>query len=88
MLREADLAGEGEWEIETGGAVHVDGMQGCVGALHLQRRALRYQKNVRNVVAMLLVEVTPLLGKLQCFASGNVFQINDGVGNAALGADD
>ena len=62
MVRETWLIGEREGQVEGGGAVHVDGVQGGVGALHLQRRVLGHEKNVRNVVAVLLVEVTPLLG--------------------------
>ena len=59
-----------------------------VGALHLQRGVLGHQKNVGNVVTLLLVEVTPLLGQFHGLSGGDVLEIDDGVGYAALGADD
>ncbi len=65
-------------------AVHVDGVQSGVGALHLLHNIFRDTKNVRNVVAMPLVQMTPLLQQIQGLSAGNV-QIDDGVGHAALG---
>ena len=47
-----------------------------------------HEKNVRDVVAMLLVEVTALLGEFQGLSGGDVLEIDDGVGHAALGSDD
>jgi len=66
----------------------VDGVQSGVGALHGQRAILRDQENVWNVVALFLVEMTALLGQIHGLAAGNVLQIDDGIGDAAFGADD
>jgi len=68
----ADFAGEGEWQVETGGAVHVDGVQSRIGALHLQIGVLGHQQNVGNVAAVALIEVALLLGELQRLAGGDV----------------
>jgi hypothetical protein len=56
-----DLVGKGKRQVECSCAVHVDGVQSGVGALHLLRNIFRDTKNVRNVVAMPLVQMTPLL---------------------------
>ena len=84
----ADLVGEGEWQIVAGGTIHVDGVQSGVGALHLEIALLGHEENVRNVAAVLLVEVTALLGQIDGFAGRDVLEINDGIGDAAFRADD
>jgi len=43
---------------------------------------------VGNVAAMVLIQVAPLLGQFDRLSGGNIFQIDDGVGDAALGSDD
>ncbi len=84
----ADLVGEREGQVVSCRAVHVDGVQSSVGALHLQIGLFRHQKNVRNVVATALVEVASLLRKFQHFAGRDVFEIYDGIGYPAVRADD
>ncbi len=49
---------------------------------------MRDQQDVRDVAAVLLVEVTALLGQIHGFAGGDVLEIDDGVGHSALRADD
>jgi len=66
----------------------VDGVQGGVGALHLQVFILRHEKNVRNVVAVLLVEVTALLGQVHSLSGGDVLEVDDGIGDAPFRTDD
>ena len=39
-------------------------------------------------MAALLIEVASLLGKVHSFAAGDVLEIDDGVGDAALRPDD
>ena len=73
MVRAADLIGEGKRQVVAGGAIHVDGVQGSVGTLHLQLGVLRDQENVRDVAAVFLVEVTALLREIEGFAGGNIF---------------
>ncbi len=80
--------GEREGQVESGGSVHVDGMQSRVGTHHRQRSVLRNQKNVRYVMATFLVEMTPLFRQIHRFAAGDVLQVNDRIGDAALGPDD
>lgn len=84
----SDLVRERKGQIETSGAVHVDGVESGVGTLHLEIGILRDKKNVRDVTAMLLVEMTPLLGKFHGFPGGDVLKVDDGIGDAALGPDD
>lgn len=84
----SDLVGERKRQIETGCAVHMDGMKSGVRALHLQIGIFRDKKNVRDVAAMLLVEMTPLLGKFHRLSGGDVLEIDNGIGDAALGPDD
>src|SRR5579859_1674315 len=80
--------GKGEGQIEGGRTVHVNGVQGGIGADHAEVALLRDQENVRYVAAVLLVEVAALLGQVHSLAARNVFEINDGVGHAALRTDD
>jgi len=44
--------------------------------------------NVGNVVAALLVKVTPLVRQVNSFSAGNILQVNDGVRDAALRSED
>ena len=54
----SDLILERKWQVEAGGSIHVDGVQGGVGALHLQVCVGGHEKNVRNIVAMPLIKMT------------------------------
>ena len=83
-----NLIGEGEGQIIGGCTIHVNGVQRGVGAFHLQLGVLRHEKNVGNVAAMVLIQVAPLLGQFDRFSGGNIFQIDDGAGDAALWTDD
>jgi hypothetical protein len=83
-----DLVRERKRQVEAGSSVHVDGVQSGVGALHGQRTVLRDEKNVRDVVALFLVQMSALLGQIHGLAAGDVFQIDDGIGHATLGAHD
>jgi hypothetical protein len=80
--------GEREGQIERSRAVHVDGVKGRVRTPHVQRAIFRDEKNMRNVAAVLLVEVTALFGQVHGFALADVLKVDDGVGHAALGSDD
>lgn len=66
----------------------MDGMQGGIGTDHAERLVLGYQQDMRDVAAVPLIEVPALLGQVQGFAAADVFEINDGIGDAALRADD
>jgi hypothetical protein len=66
----------------------VDGVQGGIGTLHVERAVFRDQENVRNVAAVFLVEVAALFGQVHGFALGDVLEVDDGVGDAALRSDD
>ncbi len=79
---------EGEWQVERGRALHVDGVQGRVGTHHAEGGVLWHQQNVRDVAALFLVEVAPLFRQLQSFAAGDVFQVDDRVSYAALRPND
>jgi hypothetical protein len=63
---------EGKRQIESRCTVHVNGVQGRIGTHHVERAILGDQQNMRDVVAALLVEVTPLLRQFQRFAAGSV----------------
>ena len=84
----SDLIGEREWQVKAGRAIHVDGVQSRIGALHLQSSILGHEKNVRNVAAMFLIEMTALLGQFERFSGGDVLEIDDRVGHAAVGSED
>ena len=43
---------------------------------------------MRDVAAVFLVEMTALFGQVHGFAAGDVLQVDDGVGDAALRSDD
>src|ERR1700687_847831 len=83
-----DLVGKWKRQIVGGSAFHMYGMQRGIGALHRQFGLLRNQQDVRNVAAAALVEMAELFGSAQRFPGRDVLEINDGVGDAALRADD
>src|SRR5437879_11197519 len=75
-------------KVESGRSIHVDGVQGRIGTHHAEGGVLWNQQNVRNVTALFLVEVAPLLRQFQRLTAGDVFQVDDGIGYTTLGTND
>ena len=73
-----------KWQVKSSRSIHVNGVECGVGTEHLERSVLRNQKDMRDVAAELLVEVAALLGKVHGFATGNVLQIDNGIGHSTL----
>src|SRR5438046_9664423 len=55
-----DAAGERKRQVEGGRAVHVNGVQRGVGAHHVEGSVLGYEQNVRNITAVVMVELATL----------------------------
>jgi hypothetical protein len=66
----------------------VNGVECGIGTLHLKSCIFGDEENVRNVVTTPLVQVPALLGRCPSLSAGDIFQVNHGVGYAALRTDD
>ena len=82
------LVDEGKRQVERGGPFHVDGVESCIRTPHLEDGILRNEQDVRNVVAMDLIEMPPLRGQVECFSARYTLEIDDGVGHSTLRTDD
>ena len=80
--------GERKGKIEAGCAIHMNGVQSGVGTHHAQVAVFRNQKNVRYVAAVSLVKMAPLLRQVHGFTAGNILEVDDCVGDAALRSND
>src|ERR1700691_4585832 len=65
----------------------MNGVQSGIRTLHLERCILRHKKNVRYVVAALLIKMPSLLGQVHGLAGRDILQVDNGVCDAAFGAD-
>ena len=79
---------ERKGQVKRGGTIHVDGVQGRIGTHHSEGGAFRNQENVRNVMAMSLVEMSPLFGQIHGFSGRDILKVDDGIRKAALRPDD
>ena len=82
-----DAAGERKRQVEGGRAVHVNGVQRGVGAHHVEGSVLGHEQNVRNITAVLLVEMATLFRQVHRLTFGDVLQIHHGICDTTLGAD-
>src|SRR5579862_4784240 len=64
--------GKRKRQIKAGRSVHVYGVQSRIRALHGQHLVLRNEQNVRNVTAMLLIQMSALGRQIESLAAGDI----------------
>ena len=77
----------GKRNVVRGSARHVHGVQNRIAALGIEVAAPRNEHDVRNVAAILLIQMLACFRKVHGLPFGDVLQKHDGIRDTTIGAD-